>query len=181
MSSAMESPRVTEVKIPRPIGILLFVIPIVGVLLGWLATRSPGPDPTVNFFKKWLNADPATNPVAYHAPFRDDGSLVYVSTSETEVRAVMDGTISDVHDHFVELSATNRDGTSVIVSYSGLSVTAHHGESLKCGAKVGSMDRFLQVRFVVGGKLRLPPESLLPLPRALQGFPENPHNRSDVK
>jgi len=141
------------------------------LLAAWFATSGPGPDPTVNFFKQWLRVDPATNPVPYRTPFRDDDSLVYVSASETEVRAAMNGTISMVNRDFVKLTSVNSDGVPLIAYYWGLSsITVNPGDSIKCTAKIGTPDRILRVRFTVGGNALPPPDSLPLLPRELRGF-----------
>jgi hypothetical protein len=129
----------------------------------------------VNFFKQFLNADPACNPVAYHLPFRNDDALVYISTPGTEVRAAMSGVVSKVDEHSAELSATDK---AVIVHYIGLSSVTGEGKWLKCGQQIGTMDRFLQVRFAVDGKPLRPPEALRLLPRALQPPVEPPSTHS---
>jgi len=153
-------------------GAQIFVI----LLAIWFLIRGPSPDPTVTFFKRWLNADPATNPVAYDAPLRDDGKLLYVSTQEadqgTDVRAAMTGVISKVSDHSVELvSDVNKEGVHVTIDYSGLSsVTVHAGDRVVCGAKIGTMERALRVHFANNNGPLAPPQILRPAPSAWQGF-----------
>src|SRR5258708_23141898 len=86
-----------EKKAPIVVWVLISPLTLGMLVTIWLLIARPGPDPTVRFFEQWLNADPACNPVAYHAPFRDD-LLFYVSPRETEVRAAMNGTIKG-HQH----------------------------------------------------------------------------------
>jgi hypothetical protein len=137
-------------------------------------------DPTVSFFRQFLNAKLAANPIANYSPLRNDGSFVYITDHPTQVRAAMSGAWQSLPDHIFQIIGRDLDGKEVRIQYIGMVPYSFDLDHVECGKLIGTTIPSLQmlVRFYVNNQSKPAPETFTFAPRQMMhpGMAKNSTN-----